>query len=47
MYLNNWFASGKKVRARVAKTIVDESQKEQIDKEVDDIVNSFRKGEIK
>ncbi|MGC9257276.1 hypothetical protein [Desulfurella sp.] len=45
-YLNNWFASGNKVRARVAKTIVDESQKEQIDKEVDDIVNSFQKGGI-
>ncbi|HHS48691.1 MAG TPA: hypothetical protein ENM99_02365, partial [Desulfurella acetivorans] len=30
-YLNNWFASGKKVRARVAKTIVDESKKPQID----------------
>lgn len=46
-YLNNWFASGKKVRARVARTIVDESKKPQIDQEVDDIVNSFQKGEIK
>jgi chemotaxis regulatin CheY-phosphate phosphatase CheZ len=45
-YLNNWFASGSKVRARVAKTIADESQKPQIDQEVDDIVNSFKKGEI-
>jgi chemotaxis regulatin CheY-phosphate phosphatase CheZ len=45
-YLNNWFASGSKVRARVAKTIVDESKKPQIDQEVDDIVNSFQKGEI-
>ncbi len=44
-YLNNWFASGKKIRARVAKTIVNESQKEQIDKEVDEIVNKFNKGE--
>ncbi len=45
-YLNNWFASGKKVRARVAKTIVDESKKDQIDQEVDDIVNNFyKKGE--
>lgn len=46
-YLNNWFASGKTVRARVAKTIVDESQKEHIDQEVDNIINSFQKGEIK
>ncbi|SDB94756.1 hypothetical protein SAMN05660835_00006 [Desulfurella multipotens] len=46
-YLNNWFSSGKKVRARVAKTIVDESKKDQIDKEVDDIVKRFQKGEIK
>ena len=45
-YLNNWFASGSKVRARVAKTIADESQKPQIDQEVDDIVNSFQRGEI-
>jgi len=45
-YLNNWFASGSKVRARVARTIADESKKPQIDQEVDDIVNSFKKGEI-
>lgn len=46
-YLNNWFASDKKNRTRVAKTIVDESIKSQIDQEVDDIVNSFRKGELR
>ncbi len=48
-YLNMWFDSSydDKPRARVAHTIVDEKHKEEIDKDVDDIIKQMQeKGEI-
>ncbi len=48
-YLNNWFASDYESvpRARVAHTIVDDSEKEKIDQEVEEIIKQMQRGEIK
>ncbi len=48
-YLNNWFASDYESipRARVAHTIVNEEEKEEIDEEVESIIKQMQRGEIK
>lgn len=48
-YLNSWFASDyeKTPRARVAHTIVDESEKDKVDQEVEEIIKQMQRGEIK
>ena len=48
-YLNNWFASSydNVPRARVAHTIVDEKEKEKVDKEVEEIIKQMQRGEVK
>ncbi|WP_025209500.1 hypothetical protein [Hippea sp. KM1] len=48
-YLNNWFASSYEdvPRARVAHTIVDESEKEKVDQEVEEIIKQMQRGEVK
>ncbi len=48
-YLNSWFASDYESvpRARVAHTIVDEGEKEEIDEEVEKIIKQMQRGEIK
>ncbi len=48
-YLNSWFASDyeRTPRARVAHTIVDESEKDKVDQEVEEIIKQMQRGEIK
>lgn len=48
-YLNNWFASDSEDahRARVAHTIVNDSEKQRVDQEVEEIIKQMQRGEIK